>query len=162
MKTKSDPNFLLDENSILRKVVKLKYTVEPTIVATRKLTCLIILEFHNVNHHQGVSHMVSMMRHYLWWIGIWRDVHQHINSCKLCIQFLPNRIYMQLMHLEIPQVPFASCAMDYIGPLPMSSKGHRHALTFICFLTSYLITVPLKTKMADEVSMAYIKENLMS
>ena len=33
------------------------------------------------------------------------------------------------------------------------SKGHRHALTFISLLTSYLITVPLKTKTADKVSM---------
>ena len=160
MKTKLDPNFLLDENSILRKVVKLKYTVEPTIVVSRKFTSLIILEFHNAKGHQGISHTVKMMRHYLWWIGMQRDIHQHINNCKLCIQYLPNRIYMQPMHLEIPKVPFASCAMDCIGPLPTSSKGHRHALTFICLLTSYLITVPLKTKMADEVSMATIKDIL--
>ena len=52
----------------------------------------------------------------------------------------------------IPQVPFAGCPMDCIWPLPTSSKGHRHALTFICLLTTYLITVPLKTKTADEVS----------
>ena len=101
-----------------------------------------------------------MMRHYFWWIDMWRYVYQHINSCKLCIQFLPNRIYMQPMHLGIPPVPFTGCAMDCIGPLPMSLKGHGHALTFICCLIPYLITVPLKTKMADEVSMAYIKEIL--
>ena len=64
------------------------------------------------------------------------------------------------MHLEIPEVPFAGCAMDCIGPLPATSKGNRHALTFICLLTSYLIMVPLRSKMADEVSMAYIKEIL--
>ena len=64
------------------------------------------------------------------------------------------------MHLEIPKVPFTGCAMDYVGPLPATSKGNSNALTFICLLTSYLITVPLKSKMADEVSMAYIKEIL--
>ena len=101
-----------------------------------------------------------MMRCYFWWIGIWKDVHQHTNTCKLCIQFLLNRVYMQLMHLEIPQVPFTSCATDCTGPLPASSKGHRYTLTFIFLLTSYLITLPLKTKTADEVSMAYIKEIL--
>ena len=89
---------------------------------------------------------------------MWRDVHQHINSRKLCIQFLPNRIHMQPMHLEIPSVTFSGCAMDCNGPLPKSSKGHKYTLMFICLLTSFLITVPLKTKMADEVSMAYIKE----
>ena len=160
MKKKPDPNFLLDDNSILRKVVKLKYTIEPTIVVPRKLISLIIVEFHNAKGHWCISHTVNMRRHYFWWIGMWRDVHQHINSCKLCIQFLPKRMYTQPMHLEILQVPFASCAMDCIGTLPTLSKGHRHTLTFICLLTSYLITVPLKTKTADEVSIAYIKETL--
>ena len=51
--------------------------------------------------------------------------------------------------------------MGCIGPLPATSKGNRHALSFICLLTSYLITAPLKSKMADEVSMAYIKEILL-
>ena len=51
--------------------------------------------------------------------------------------------------------------MDCIDPLPESSKGNRHVLKFICLLTSYLITVPLKSKTADEVSMAYIKEILL-
>ena len=75
-----------------------------------------------------------------------RDVHQHINTCKLCMQFLPNRVYTQPMHLEITQVPIASCTMDSIGQLPTMLKGNRFALTFICLLNSYVITVPLKTK----------------
>ena len=45
-KKKPDPNFVLDNNSILRKVVKIKYTIEPTIVIPCKLTSLIIVEFH--------------------------------------------------------------------------------------------------------------------
>ena len=75
MKTKGDPNFLLDENRILRKVVKLKYTVEPVIVVPRILTSLIILEFHTVKGHQGISCTGNMMRQYFWWIGMGRDVH---------------------------------------------------------------------------------------
>ena len=40
IKKKPDPNFLLEDNSILWKVVKRKYTIEPTIVVPRKLTLL--------------------------------------------------------------------------------------------------------------------------
>ena len=47
IKVKPDPSFLLDNNSILRRVVKLKYTVELTVVIPRKLTSLIIVEFPN-------------------------------------------------------------------------------------------------------------------
>ena len=70
MKKKPYPNFLLDHNSILRKVIKLKYTVEPAIVVPRKLTSLIIIEFHNAKGHQGISRMVNMIRHYFSWIDM--------------------------------------------------------------------------------------------
>ena len=147
-----------DNNSILQKMVRLRYTIKPTIIVPRKLTSFITVEFHNDKDHQVISHTVNMISHYFWWVGMCRDIHQHISYCQLCIQFLPNWWYMQLMHLEIPKVPFAGCAMDCIGPLPAISKGNRHTLTFICLLTLYLIVVLLKSKMADEVSMVYIKE----
>ena len=40
------------------------------------------------------------------------------------------------------------------------SKGNKYALTFMCLLTSYLIAVPLKSKTAEEVTMAYVKHIL--
>ena len=89
--TKQDQNFIPDENNILRKVVKLGYTIEPTIVVPRKLTLLIIVEFNNGKGHQSISHTVNMIRHYLWWVGMHRDVYQHIHSCQLCIEFIPNQ-----------------------------------------------------------------------
>ena len=101
-----------------------------------------------------------MIRHYFFWVGMHRDLHQHICNCQLCIQVLPNWLYTQPIHLEILRVPFTGCAMDCIGLLPVTSKNNRHGLTFICLLTSYLIMVPLKSKIADEVSIAYIKEIL--
>ena len=160
LKNKPDPNFVLNHNSILRKVTKLKYSTEPAIVVPRKLTSIKIIEFHNAKGHQGISRMVNMMRCYLWWIGMQRHMHKHVSTCKLCIQFLLSKMHTQPLHLEKPQVPFAGCAMDCIRPLLTMSKGHRYAVTFICLLTSYLITISLKTKTADEVSMVYIKEIL--
>ena len=161
LRMKWDSSFMLDKNGIPWKMVRLRYTIEPTIVVPRKLTCLIIIEFHKCKGNQGISHTVNMIRCYFQWVGMHRDIHQHISSCQLCIQFLPNWLYTQPMHLEITKVPFAGCAIDCIGPLPATSKGNRHTLTFICLLTSYLIMVPLKSKMVDEVSMAYIKEILL-
>ena len=74
--------FMLDVNSILQKIARLKYTVEPTIVVPRKSTSLIIVEFHNGKGHLGVSCTVNMIRCYLWWVGMCRDVHQNISSCQ--------------------------------------------------------------------------------
>ena len=95
-----------------------------------------------------------------WWIGLHLDVQYYISTCKLCAQFLPNQIMTQPMHLDIPNIPFAGCAVDTIGMLPTTSKSHKFALTFICLLPSYVITVPLKTKKAENIIMGYLKEIL--
>ena len=92
-----------------------------------------------------------------------RNEERHPSEYKhlqIMSSILPNKVYTQPMHLEIPQVPFVSCAKDSIGQLPTTSKGNRFTLTCICLLTSYLITVPLTLKMADSVSMVYITEIL--
>ena len=64
------------------------------------------------------------------------------------------------MHLKIPQVLFAGCAVDTIVLLPTMSKANKYAFTFMCLLTSYLIAVPLKLKTDEEVTMTDIKHIL--
>ena len=53
-----------------------------------------------------------------------------------------------------------SSTIHWVSHGAATSKDNRHALIFICLLTSYLITVPLKSRRAGELSMAYIKEIL--
>ena len=91
---KTRPQLHLRWEQHLKKAVKLRYSIVPTILVPRKLMNIIILEFHNGKGHQEISHAVNMMQRYFWWIGIQRDIHQHINIHKLCTQFLPNKIYM--------------------------------------------------------------------
>ena len=64
------------------------------------------------------------------------------------------------MHLEIPQVPFAGCAVDTMGLLPTMSRGNKYALTFMC-LTNILFNCSTSgVKTTEEVTMAYIKHIL--
>ena len=44
IKTKPDPDFTLDENNILKKAAKLRYSAVCTIIVPKKLTHLVILE----------------------------------------------------------------------------------------------------------------------
>ena len=64
MKKKSDLNFILDHNSILRNVIKIKYVTELAIVVPRKLTFIIIIKFHSAKGYQGISRIVNMIRCY--------------------------------------------------------------------------------------------------
>ena len=120
----------------------------------------IIYEYHECRGHQGIIRTVNIICRYFWWPGMRQSIYQHIRTCQLCVQSFPNKVNTKPMHLEIPQVLFAGCAVDTIGLLPTSSKGNKYVLTFMCLLTSYLIAIPLKSKTVEEVTMAYIKHIL--
>ena len=53
--------------------------------------------------------------------------------------------------------PMDFICMDLIGKFhPLTSRGHRYALTAVCMLTGFTWCVPLKTKTAEEVVKAYM------
>ena len=117
-------------------------------------------KYHECRGHPGVTKTVNMIQRYFCFQGLRSSVYNHIRTCKLCTQFLPNRIRTRPIHLEIPKIPFYTICLDTIGRLLTTSKGNCYALTCMDLPTSYLITVPMKSKSADEVTMAYLERVL--
>ena len=72
-----------------------------------------------------------MICRYFWWPGMRQSIYQHIRTCKLYVQFLPNKVNTRPMHLQIPQVQFTGCAVDTIGLLPTMSKGNKYVLLHV-------------------------------
>ena len=126
----------------------------------RSLVAKVIYEYHECRGHPGVTKTVNMIQRYFWFQGLQSSVYSYIRTCKLCIQFQLNRIRTRPLHLEITKIPFYTICLDTIGRLLTMSKGNCYALTRMDLLTSYLITVPMKSKSADEVTMAYLKKVL--
>ena len=136
--------FQSDNKGVLRKLVQLHHNWTSTIVIPKSLINNTIYEYHKCREHQGITRTVNTIHRYFWWSSMRQSIYQHIRTCKLCVQFLPNKVNTRQMHLKILQVPFTGCAVDTIRLLPTMSKGNKYVLTFICLLTSYLIAVPVK------------------
>ena len=47
---------------------------------------------------------------------------------------------------------FENVLVDTIGPLPKTETGYEYAITLICDLTKYLITIPIANKSANTVA----------
>lgn len=45
--------------------------------------------------------------------------------------------------MPIINQPFARIAMDFMGPLPRSTRGHRFLLVIVDYATQYLEAIPL-------------------
>ena len=72
------------------------------------------------------------------WPGIRKTVTRHIQLCKICNEknSPTNRNAAPLGHISVSQ-PFTFWAMDYMGPLPETSRGNKHILVVVDHFTKW-------------------------
>ena len=82
-----------------------------------------------------------------YWPGIREDVSRYCRSCDICQRTCPmGRVpNVPLSSMPIISTPFSRVAIDLIGPLPKSARGHRYILTLVDFATRYPEAIPLKS-----------------
>ncbi|MEM7019704.1 MAG: exodeoxyribonuclease III [Pseudomonadota bacterium] len=73
------------------------------------------------------------------------DVKDYCNNCEPCAlsKHYGKSLEANLEPLPIPQKPFELVATD-IMHMPQSESGNQYILAFICHLTKYLVTFPMK------------------
>ena len=106
--------------------------------------------------HLGTQKTLDRVLSNFYWMGIHDDVTRYCQSCDTCQRTAPKGRSGKapLGTMPITGIPFSRVAMDLIGPLPASGRGHRWALTLVDCATRYPEAVPLKgietTDIAEE------------
>lgn len=81
-------------------------------------------------------------------------------SCGLCQANKPSnqRIAGLLHSLPIPQYPWQSVSMDFVGPFP-PSQGYDYLWVIMCRLTSHVHLIPTTTTIkASDLAWIYVRE----
>lgn len=68
---------------------------------------------------------------------------------------------MPLQITTTPQVVWEKCCMDIVGPLTVTSEGHKYILTFQDELSKYTITVPISQQDAETIAKAFVEEIIL-
>ena len=78
---------------------------------------------HPVAGHFGQNQTIDLIRHSYVWPELRNSVKSYIKSCTTCMRSKPqrHRPYGLLKQLPIPEQPWNSISMDFIGKLPPSS-----------------------------------------
>ena len=85
--------------------------------------------------HLGSAKTTQRILTRLYWPTVYRDVRDFCRSCPECQKSSKQRtVRAPLVPLPIIDEPFSRLAMDIIGPLPRSARGHRYILV-ICDYT---------------------------
>ncbi len=75
-----------------------------------------------------------------------KDIEKFISSCEICqtTKWTSQRMPGLLHQLPIPDTPWMSIMMDFIGPFPKSFNSN-YLWVIVCHLTSQVHLVPIKT-----------------
>ena len=92
--------------------------------ALHSVAPVILHELLNSKGQQGTIHTFDAIRRFYWWPKLCQDIVKHINKCYTCAKNLPNMAKYPQQHLEIPHIQMVVLAMDIIGCLPVTCKGH--------------------------------------
>ena len=104
---------------------------------------IIINHAHNINGHFGQFKISQYIRRYFWWQSMSHDIESYWKMCGTCTTSKDtNSKPTSLLHsLPIPDRPWQSIGLDFMGPL-LKSNNFDYLLVVIDWLTSQVHLVP--------------------
>lgn len=112
--------------------------------------------------HCGIFRTIEKIRRYYYWKNMTKDIARYVKSCHKCQLAKTNKhLKCPMTMTTTPVQAFDTVFVDTIGPFPRSIDGNEYAVTMICDLTKYLITIPTPDKTARTVAKAIFEHFIL-
>ena len=100
--------------------------------------------------HFGVYKTYWKLRCRYYWPQMKSDVVRYVRACTVCAAHKPEQRAPAGYMGRRPAVtkPWQRISLDFIGPLPTSSKGHKYVLVITDDFSKYVHVAPLRTATA--------------
>ena len=119
---------------------------EPLLVVIPKdLRRKVLERGHDLAGHMGIKKTKKMVQAHFYWPQMGQDIVQHCKTCKECLKFNHKKTKKEPLHpLPVISTPWERIAIDIVGKLPRTARGHSYILTLMDFGTRYMEAIPLK------------------
>ncbi|XP_041440518.1 uncharacterized protein LOC121400717 [Xenopus laevis] len=108
---------------------------------------------HVMGGHLGVEKTIERVLQRFFWPGVYKNIRDYCASCPECQISSPLPHFRSpLVPLPIIETPFERIAMDLVGPLVKSARGHQHILVIMDYATRYPEAVPLRNTCAKTIA----------
>jgi hypothetical protein len=101
--------------------------------------------FHNdpTAAHNSKEKMMEKIKKRFYWPQMFEDIKNYVQSCDSC-QKRGRASRIEPLHpIPIGQ-PFHRIGIDYVGPLPVSSKGNKYIIVAMDYLTKWPEAKPVR------------------
>jgi hypothetical protein len=126
----------------------------------RRITEIAIDQAHRIVGHKAARKTRDYVSRWFWWPTLAKDVESFCKSCGICQTTKTGTAKPKgLLHsLPIPDAPWQSIAMDFVGPFP-ECMGYDYLLVVIFRLTSLVHLIPTTTRAkATEIAWLFLKD----
>jgi hypothetical protein len=147
---------ILEEiNGIIYK----KVNEQLLLLLPKQLVNHVLQQYHNhaLGGHRARDRLYETLRTRFFWISMYKDVKNYVNSCELCLKIKTRApVSNGLLKPIVTKRPFELIGID-IAYLPLSKGGYRYVLVAIDYFTNWLEAALLKSMSAEEVIRAFFK-----
>lgn len=151
-------------NSVLKKL-KIILTLTPKIISNDVEKLELIKKYHDdplTGGHFGRTKVHAKLKELYTWKGMSKDIATYVKNCNKCMLNKVKSSTIEPMAITpTPQKAFDLIIVDTIGPLKQSNNGNVYAVTMICDLTKFLITVPVPNKTAKTIAKAIVEHFIL-
>lgn len=157
---KIDIKALQAEDTEIKKLLKKKdYDIKNEIVGYRgkpyipeKARLELLYEAHEDNGHLGINGVISQLCQRVHWPGIYKDIRNWIQSCKVCQLKKISRVKKH--ESNIPHMigyTWKRLHLDFVGPVEKTMNGNEYILTIIDAFSKYAFAFAVKNADAKTV-----------
>jgi hypothetical protein len=109
--------------------------------------------------HLGMNKTYERMKLFINWPGMKQEIEDYVKKCEICQKnkITQHKIKMPLQ-ITTPEVVWEKCRMDIVGPLTVTTEGHKYILTFQDELSKYTIAVPISRQDAKTIARVFVEE----
>ena len=101
---------------------------------------------HDNNGHPGIANTLERAHRYFYFNGMQKIAEYVVKSCQPCQATRPKPSDQR--HTYRPVVsgfPWQRLAIDYVGPMPTSTRGNRYIFTCICTFSRWIEAFPVRS-----------------
>ena len=148
------PHFCTQRGLLYRVDERGGETVQQLVVPRPYVSkVLFMAHTHLLGAHLGMDKTRERVVARFYWPGVRRDVERYCQECAECQRVAPRGGERSpLIPMPIIETPFERIALDIVGPLPKTSRGHRYLLVILDYATRYPEALPLRAATSKAVA----------
>ncbi|XP_068121096.1 uncharacterized protein [Hyperolius riggenbachi] len=148
------PQFVVNHNLLYRVDNIRGEMVEQLVVPSSHRKIVLDLAHKNpMGGHLAAEKTQQRVLQRFFWPGVFAEIKRYCGSCPECQLTSPAPHFRgPLVPLPIIEVPFHRIAMDLVGPLVKSAKGHQYILVVLDYATRYPEAIPLRNTSAKTIA----------